>query len=223
MPARGGHLSDEHKKRLGQLLRKQWADPAFQRSVARASTNRLRRNWQDPDYHRKMSIERRKPIAARFWSGVLRGLPEDCWVWTKSVDNRGYGKLSSRRGKGGSPERAHRVSWELHFGTIPQDKEVCHRCDNPRCVNPNHLFLGTHRDNMDDAVAKHRMAHGSNHCCAKLSEQDVVEIRALRHDGVAQRTIARMFGVTHSAIEKIDNGQNWKHVSSQPKGVTDGR
>ena len=189
---------------------------------ARMAKRRLASLWRNPEYRHSMTVGRRKPIAERFWSHV-RAIPSgDCWIWTGSVDGRGYGRLSSRRGRGGSPEKAHRISWEIHFGNIPTGTEVCHKCDNPSCVNPAHLFVGTHYDNMRDAAAKHRMAHGSRHCCAKLTEDDVIVIRSLLDGGFSQYAVAKLFGVGRSAVGKIKTGHNWKHVAVS-QGGHDGR
>lgn len=94
------------------------------------------------------------PLSERFWRFVKVGGNDECWVWTgNSV--YGYGTLSTSRGK--SPARAPRISWEIHNGPIPDGLMVCHKCDNPPCVNPSHLFLGTAKDNANDCVAKGRL------------------------------------------------------------------
>jgi hypothetical protein len=95
----------------------------------------------------------RRPLAERFWERVNKG--NDCWVWVGNRLPKGYGRMCSG-GKSGQVLLAHRVSWALHNGPIPTGKYICHTCDNPPCVNPNHLFLASHAENMADMVAKGR-------------------------------------------------------------------
>src|SRR2546422_11309402 len=99
----------------------------------------------------------RKPLEERFWAKVQK-LPNDgCWIWTAHTNEHGYGRLSIKRGV---VERAHRISWRLHFGSIPDGLCVLHKCDNPPCIRPDHLFLGTKTDNSVDRQTKHRAPHG---------------------------------------------------------------
>ncbi len=108
---------------------------------------------------------------------------------------------------------AHRASWIAHFGQIPEGLFVCHRCDTPACVNPGHLFLGTHTDNMDDMVSKGRQpktrTFGEDNGRSKLNPEQVNKIREMR-GSLRQREIAKMFGVTQAMVSKIQLGQFWK-------------
>lgn len=133
-----------------------------------------------------------KNIEMRFWKHVdVRG-EDECWEWKACKDNRGYGKLSSTHKK--SPLRAHRVSWEIHNGKIPNGLNICHKCDNPSCVNPNHLFLGTQRENMTDAYKKKKIDNythgaGENNNSAKLTN---AEVKKIREEYVNGATIAQL-------------------------------
>jgi hypothetical protein len=149
----------------------------------------------------------------RFWAKVdVRG-PDDCWLWTGSTLKSGYGMLTVRR-KG---LLAHRVSWELHHGPIPVGEGyhgicVLHDCDVRNCVNPGHLFLGTHLDNMDDMRAKgrNRQPRGESTAQAKLTEPKVLEIRRLyASGGYTQTELGDDFGVTQAAISAIVTRKNW--------------
>ena len=131
-----------------------------------------------------------------------------CWVWLAAIDSRGYGQSYI----GGKPGRgSHRVSYELHVGPIPDGLHVLHRCDNRRCINPEHLFLGTHQDNMRDRNSKGRQAHnrGERGGGSKLSETKVREIKA---DPRSQRALATMHGVSQGLISLIKRGQRWSHI-----------
>ena len=146
----------------------------------------------------------------RFWSKVDVGNPDECWEWKASKRNKqGYGCFSMNR----KNESAHRVAWELINGKIPKGIHVLHRCDNTGCVNPVHLFLGTHQDNMRDRDKKERRtpAIGSNHGLAKLTEKDIPEIRKL-FGKLSMRKIAKLYGVSDTIINYIKIGKTWRHI-----------
>jgi len=103
---------------------------------------------------------KRKSIDSRFWEKVKKR-KNSCWEWTGAKDGRGYGILSSDKGRSLSPLKAHRVSWKIHFGDVPKGLVVCHLCDNPECVNPDHLVCGTQKANMVDASRKNRLNQNS--------------------------------------------------------------
>jgi hypothetical protein len=151
----------------------------------------------------------------RFWSRVRKtGL---CWIWTGTIQKaNGYGVISES-GKKGRRWYAHRYSYTLSNGSIPEGQVVCHRCDNPACVNPDHLFLGTCRDNMRDATTKNRMVHGERHHSAKLNEELVMEIRArYAAGGCSYKGLAREYGVFDQAIKYAIIGKTWARVPFPP-------
>lgn len=147
----------------------------------------------------------------RFWAKVEK--TDGCWLWTaKSKDKDGYGLFHAPR----RMVRAHRLSWELAAGESPGKALVCHRCDNPACVRPDHLFLGTARDNFRDCLAKGRYSpKGTGNAAAKLSEEDVSKVRNLYATGQwSQQAIADIFGVTQTTVSTIVLGKRWRHVNA---------
>ena len=155
--------------------------------------------------------------ADRFWDKVEKNGPVSapdlgpCWVWTGDRHEHGYGRLKETGTR--ATVYAHRLSYELHHGPIPPDHHVCHRCDNPPCVNPAHLFAGTDRDNHADRDAKNRVRHGERHANAKLTADKARVIRALyAAGGVSQRKIAQLYGVSHQTISELLRGENWRRV-----------
>ncbi len=144
----------------------------------------------------------------RFWKYVDKKSNNECWNWTGTCNTNHYGELSVY----GKCVRTHRFSWEIHFGKIPNGLFVCHTCDNPKCANPEHLFLGTYKDNSDDKVKKNRQIVGENHCLHKLIESQVKEIRSLKGK-LSQRKIAKVFNVSHQLISGIHKNKRWKHVN----------
>jgi hypothetical protein len=132
-----------------------------------------------------------------------------CWEWQGFINKLGYGTTSLRS----KFILAHRLAWILFKEEIPKEIHVCHTCDNPLCVNPDHLFLGTHQDNMNDMFMKNRKSHkGENHPRSKLCEKDINEIFKLRKNGWTQTKIAELFGVYQTVISRILNKKLWSHI-----------
>ena len=158
---------------------------------------------------------------AHFWNKVDRsGGPASCWQWLAATDRDGYGISRNRR--------AHRVAWALTNGPIAAGLVCCHRCDNPGCCNPAHLFLGTIAENNRDMHAKGRHIHGDTHPSrarpetrprgsahgrAILTEGQVEQIRRLLAGGSKGTTLAAQYGVSPSAISLIRKGKNWRHLT----------
>lgn len=143
--------------------------------------------------------KRRDPDVC-FWPKVLKS--DACWVWIGIRDRGGYGQLPIKMCGG----KAHRFSWVIHNGPIPDGLMVLHHCDNPPCVRPDHLFTGTHADNAKDSAIKLRNP------AAKLSPNDVLVIRQRRNRGESYPSIAADFGVSKTAIRDLIRGKNWTHV-----------
>jgi hypothetical protein len=160
----------------------------------------------------------------RFWSKVDKNgpMPVDaslgnCWMWTacSSGPAHDYGRFSMFRDGRNVSMTATRFAYELEYGEFDKTKLLCHRCDNTRCVRPSHLFPGTQKDNIQDALKKKRMTgpRGSVNGQAKLTEFDVMCIRtAYRIGGVNVRNLAFVFGVSVSGVYGITIGTNWKHL-----------
>lgn len=155
--------------------------------------------------------------AKKFWK-TFNGLSEDsCWEYRQHLTKGGYGRIWVY------PKMlyAHRIAWILVHGAIPKGMHICHKCDNPPCCNPKHLFLGTPQENSLDSVRKGRNSHGpvlygSSHPLAKLTEQDVAEIRRIYTPGTPGKRsetsikgLAAKYGVAHSLIARIIKGKSW--------------
>lgn len=139
----------------------------------------------------------------RLWSRVDRG-PE-CWVWT-GPRRRGYGLITL----GGTTRSVHRVVWTMTHGEIPDGLEVLHRCDNPPCVRPDHLRLGTHRENMHDMIVKHRgrwrPRRGEQHPRVKLTDKECAALVSARERGETFPALAGRFGISKAQAWRIANG-----------------
>lgn len=149
-------------------------------------------------------------VAAHFWS-IAEKRSDGCWLWIASKDHGGYGRYKVN----GVAVRAHRFAFELVNGAIPAGLIVCHRCDVPACVNPAHLFLGSHADNAKDKVQKGRVRPVRGSACplAKLTEAQVFELRQRRANGAGVNYLARDYGVSPTTISRIVNGKNWRHLA----------
>lgn len=146
------------------------------------------------------------PLEVRFWKHVDKQGPDECWPWTGASSQYGYGHINS----GPKPNRrliASRVSYEIANGPIPAGAHVLHSCDNPPCVNPAHLSIGSPRDNSDDKITKQRHARGATHGGARLSESDVEAIRALSAAGQTGRYIANLLGTSEGWVSMIINNK----------------
>jgi hypothetical protein len=152
------------------------------------------------------------PFEQRFWKYVAP-MPDDrgCWEWMGSRGSHGYGVIGLPRSR--KLVCAHRASWEMHFGPIPSDGPgpigycICHRCDNKTCVNPAHLFLGTHADNMADNARKGRARGGH-----KRTIEEVQSVLRLHATGVTQAEICRSMGLSSCNVSLIVNRKIWRHV-----------
>lgn len=135
---------------------------------------------------------------------------EGCWDWKGIIEHTGYAKLGIR-----PPIKAHRASWIIHNGPIPKGLIVCHKCDNKKCTNIEHLWLGTHKQNIQDKIQKGR----SNTPCgsllkiSKINEIQVLEIKKLIEQGFSCSEIGRKINIPRKIVSRIKNGDTWKHVT----------
>lgn len=163
---------------------------------------RVRRSWSE--------------FLVHFWSQVEK--TDGCWLWHGSTLTTSEGVVLPRcwppTNKLGISSYAQRMSYELEYGAFPNHLCVCHHCDNHLCVRPDHLFLGTHRDNMNDMAIKQRAASREHNGASKLRTGDVLKIRHLWNSGFTNKSaISRQFGVSHTLVRFIVNRQYWRSVA----------
>lgn len=153
----------------------------------------------------------------RFWTKVSRAGPDECWLWMAATlkQRGGYGIMNV----GGVARYAHRLSYEIANGAIPNASLICHTCNTPACVNPAHLYAGSHITNGRDARANGRIGRwdrrGERNPAAKLTEAQVMQIDAALRAGDGPNAIARRFGVTGAAITLIKTGHNWRWLTGR--------
>lgn len=152
------------------------------------------------------------PFETRFWRCVDKNGPGHCWSWTGTKDQHGYGNIL-RAGRGSALIKAHRASLELHGNPPPTDKVVMHSCDNPNCVNPEHLRIGTQKENIRDCAQKGRSGprhvSGERNPSAKLNWDKVRAIRLKARQGLSQTKLGALYGVDRSTISLIVLGKHW--------------
>lgn len=151
-----------------------------------------------------------KTLLERFEEKFIPVTESGCWIWTAYTNADGYGQINADN----RMKKAHRVSWELYNGVIPDSMCICHKCDTPSCVNPNHLFLGTHTENIQDMFLKGRadLKHGSKHGRTELSEEDVISMRKKCNEGTPQQYFADKHGINKGTVSKIILRKTWRHV-----------
>lgn len=171
------------------------------------------RKWSKGHHHYR-------PIENRFWEKVKK-TPAGCWLWMGSKEHFGHGHIGNK----GKMLKAHRLAWEFENGKIPDGLHCLHKCDNPSCVNPSHLFLGTHQDNMRDMISKNRQS-------SKLTKKQVIKMRQYymlrgrrghgrwRHfkkpKGISFKELGKKFNVKKQAAWKAINHVTWNHVPTTP-------
>lgn len=156
------------------------------------------------------------PTAERFWPKVIK--TDGCWLWKAGKRVKGYGSIREQRGR---YLLAHRYSYELHNGPIPVGMCVCHACDNPSCVNPDHLWLGTNNQNVRDSVLKHRRANmaGERNPRCKISPEKAKQIRKLYASKRAKGPeISQMFNLALSQVYRIIKGTGWT-IKGETNGI----
>ncbi len=219
--------SELHLKHLSESLRRAYADRP---ELRKATSESLKRHHESPEgevtrlkisaaltgikrsteTRAKVSAAQEKNTVEMLWENVQKS--DGCWLYTGSLHRQGYGMISI---PGMGDVLVHRIVWRLVVGEIPTGMQVLHRCDNPQCCNPDHLFLGTIQDNMADMVSKGRHAHGERSGAAKLKEADVIAIRKMLRRGDSHRAISKLFGVTTGPIHDIAHNKTWKHVKEE--------
>lgn len=158
------------------------------------------------------------PLNERFWAKVNQ--TSGCWEWTGSRNPKGYGQIQ-RGGRGGGLVLTHRLSWEIHNGSIPDSLFVLHKCDNPACVRPDHLWIGSKAENTADMMAKgrhktappKRLLRGEDHPNARLTNDIVSAIRERCASGeLSQSEAGRVYGLTSGSVNRIVKRLRWKHL-----------
>lgn len=169
----------------------------------------IERKYIRGHYNTHPVIDPLESTRKRFFKNVYYA-ENGCWIWQGAASGKNdYGYIWHN----GKVMRAHRVAWILFKGSLPDNLKVCHKCDTPLCVNPDHLFLGTQKENMYDAIAKNRMPKGEGSSSAKLEIKQVKEIRKLRVEGLTLQSIANFYQISPITVFDIVHRKTWKHVS----------
>lgn len=158
------------------------------------------------------SGKRERVTKETFMNDVYPEPNTGCWIWGKSLTEKGYGNVQ-KKVKGHVLRGSHRVSFYIHNGPFNYSLLVCHKCDNPICVNPDHLFLGTTQENTFDMKSKGRASHGESRPTAKLNETQVINIRTKYATGnYTTRELAKEYDIDHGNVAGIIRRATWRHV-----------
>src|SRR6266850_3897711 len=167
------------------------------------------------EYPRNKLGQHTTPDPVQYFNDNIKKDPiSGCWNWKGNIFTKtGYGQFKNKKINGGIPLTASRAAWFLFKNDkIGRQDFVCHRCDNRFCCNPDHLFIGTSSDNMQDASEKRRINHGEDRPQSKLTEENVREARKLRQQGTSWRPLAARYGVAPNCIISAVMGKTWSHV-----------
>lgn len=173
-------------------------------------------HWNGPRQYKSDEVRRIRDdgtltYADRFWEKVKIGDADECWEWQGAITKRGYGNFRYKN----SPVYTHRVAWQLTNGFIPDGKYILHNCDNPKCVNPKHLRVGTQQDNVTDMVKRNRNAKGQKNGMAKLTDEIVLKIIQLWNNSkLTAPQIAKVMGTTKGTIHGIAHREIWRHITN---------
>lgn len=187
-----------------------------------------KRRYSVPRPKKTVSAEEDPETLQNFWSAIdkngrepqtiiYKDLQGPCWRWKKCLNKAGYGRIG-----GVNRMLAHRFSWLIHYGKIPDGMEVCHKCNNPECVRPDHLYVGTHGDNVRQSIVEGRLVRdrGEQHSVSVLTEEIVVSLRRLYSSGNSTTELSATFGLDAGTIYQCIVGKTWKHVPGSVKART---
>lgn len=165
--------------------------------------------------HGDPSVSLTEPVPAKMRFMASFKVVGECWIWTGTINHQGYGVIAvgSKTDRSKRNVLAHRFSFEMHKGPIQRGLNACHRCDTPACVNPEHLFPGTHADNVADKVVKGRQPKGARHAQAKIDDSIVLAIVNFVKAGRSHTEVAKQFGVSRPLVSMIASGKRWAHVT----------
>ena len=153
-------------------------------------------------------MPKRRPMEDRFFDKVIK--KPGCWAWGGHINEHGYGRMLSSEPR--TLILAHRASWVIHCGPIPSGLLVLHRCDNPGCTKPSHLYIGTQSDNMRDRALRTWRPIGEKHPRTHLKDSDIAKIRKLHREGNPPKDIATVFCITRTAVYDITQRRCWSHI-----------